>query len=288
MTHAAGLHSLTNFIAGAPVDTVDTLLETANFIRITNPTYASIQWLHPFIGAEISRDIIDKGILSELQIREYDHMNPTIRTLTLSNKDLIEIIDFIRNDILFFKKSVINRLKREQEFTLQQLGTDQTTHFIRNEIKQAEVLARENRFISNHINARTMTDEILLFSSDIRLQNNEWYDSERVLRWSRPQFQLPFFLKEAKQYLEISWASMRSKIKIKIEIVSSDNDFSFQIKLLKPDWHKKVFTLPEKISALVWLKCRVEKPFFAPNDPRELGMAFKSIRFLSNPDLISK
>ncbi|KPA17087.1 Fe-S oxidoreductase [Candidatus Magnetomorum sp. HK-1] len=280
MTHAAGLHSLTNFIAGAPLDTVDTLLETSNFIRETNPTYASIQWLHPFIGAEIARDIIDKGILSKLQIREYDHTNPTIRTLTLSNSDLREVINYMRNDILIFKKSVMHRLKREQVFALQDWETDQNSHFIKYEVEQAESLVRENRFISKHIKERTMTDEILLFTSDIRLKIDEWYDSEVELRWSRPKFKLPFFLKDTKQYLEIYWAGMRSRINIKITLVGSDKDFSFQTRLRNPNWHKKVFTFPEKLSGLVWVNCLIEKPFFAPNDSRELGMAFKSIRFL--------
>jgi len=36
--NSAGIKSLASFIAGAPIDTVDTLLETANFIRQVNPS----------------------------------------------------------------------------------------------------------------------------------------------------------------------------------------------------------------------------------------------------------
>jgi radical SAM superfamily enzyme YgiQ (UPF0313 family) len=281
MTHAAGLHSIANFIAGAPVDTVNTLLETANFIRDTSPTIASLQWLIPYIGAEVSNDIIDKGILSKSQIREYNHMTPTIHTLTLSSSELGEIIEYIRNDILRYKQSAINRLKRQQQMTLNQQKTEQISQQINYEIEQAESLLHHNQFISAHIDMTKMPDDILLYTSDIRLKSSQWHNSEFTLRWSRPVFELPFFLNEEKQYLEIYWASMRSNVNIEIILINSEGDqILLEAKVKMPAWHKKTFHISRPLKGTVWMKFKTQKPFFAPNDPRELGMAFKSIHFL--------
>jgi anaerobic magnesium-protoporphyrin IX monomethyl ester cyclase len=113
MTHAAGLKSIANFIAGAPIDTADTLLDTAKFIRQINPTYFSLRLLTPMIGAKIAEDIIARGILTVQEIRHYDHSNPTIRTETLSTKELLEIYDFICQDFLVFQKT--NDLSNKKE-----------------------------------------------------------------------------------------------------------------------------------------------------------------------------
>jgi len=286
MTRAAGLKSLASFIVGAPIDTATTLLETANFIRQIDPTYAAFQLLIPFMGTEISKEVVKEGILTAQEIREYDHTNPTIRTLTLSTQDLLEFVDFMREDFLEFKQSALRRLKRKQELQSHNIKERQIIAQLEHESKEAQSLIKEigqpeNQFFDkNTIDMTWFSDEIQLFTEDLRLRGNGWHISERTHRWSSPVFELPFFLKKEKNYIEIHWASMRPKAKIKISFSTSHGDFTLSLIITNPDWHKKMVELPRVINGPVWIKFQIHDPFFAPNDSRELGMAFKTIRFL--------
>ena len=46
--------------------------------------------------------------------------------------------------------------------------------------------------------------------------------------------------------------------------------------------------MPKALSGAVWAKFEILTPFFAPNDTRELGIAFKSIQFLETAPTLKK
>lgn len=282
-TGAEGLRTMASFIIGAPIDTVDSLLRTANFIREVDPTYIPVQLLYPFMGAKISEDIIVKGLLTSKEIRTYDHTSPAIRTLTLSTKELLDILNFMHNDILRFKKSAIYSIKRQRELKDTNLSEYQITKKIAYEIDEMEsigVSGKPKLALLDQDNDEDfiwMSDEIKPFTEDIRLRENEWHESEGGLRWSRPVFGIPFFLKEEKRYMEIHWASMRPETRIKITF---NYDLSMMLKITDPDWRIERIRLPRPLKGAIRTRFEILDPFFAPNDPRELGMALKSIRFV--------
>ena len=286
MTRAVGLKSLASFIAGAPIDNAATLLETVNFVRQADPTYAAFHVLIPFMGTGIAKEVIHKGILTVQEIREYDHTHPSIRTLTLSTQELLELADFMREDFLEFKKSVFREIRRKHE--LQALNTPEPllSAQLAHERKEAHALLKEigqpqhQFFDKDAIDMTWFSDEIQLFTEDLRLRGKGWHISERTHRWSSPVFELPFFLKNKKSHLEIHWASMRPKAEINMKFSASHGDFTLSLNITNPDWREEMIRLPQIINGPVWIKFEIRPPFFAPNDSRELGMAFKTIRFV--------
>ena len=286
LTKAADLKVFACFIIGAPIETPDTLLETLHFIRTTDPTYAPFQMLIPFIGAKISEDFIKFGLLTLSEIRAYDHTHPTIRSLSISTQEILELSDFMRKEVVNFKNSAMRRLNRRQDLQQQGLAVQRIIDQLEYETKEAACLLESTGqpnsqfFDRKHIDLSWMTDTILLCTPDIRLDPGEWHLAEKNLRWSLPVFELPFFLKHKKRYLEIYWASMRLKVKVKMILSASERDFMFSLTITDPDWHRETIELPKAINGPVWTKFEIHPPFFAPNDPRQLGMAFRSIRFL--------
>lgn len=133
-------------------------------------------------------------------------------------------------------------------------------------------------FTQNVIYDQSIGDELLCFTPDIRFANGQWYDCEKTFRWSRPTFECPFFLKEQKRYIEIHWASLRQEqVDVKISI---NDDVSLMLQIREPEWRIDRISLPEALTGIVWLKVGVLNPFLPAGDPRELGMAFQSIRFV--------
>jgi hypothetical protein len=290
MTHSAGLRSIASFIVGSPIDTWETILETANFIRGVSPTYIYILLLMPIMGTKVAEDVIAKGLLSSEEVRNYN-LCPTIRTETLSTEELIESRKFIWEDFLRYKKSDVHHIRRQREFLSEKINDSlPLDKFIRHEIQAAETLSvsdiPDNLVYYDHSSSdlEWMTDEITLFTRDIRLRHGEWHLSERNLRWSYPVFELPFFLEKPKDCLEIHWASMRPDTKIRLSFVNSDKTFSLSVSITNCDWHINTIRLGRAIQGPVWVKFEISEPFFAPNDPRELGMAFRTIRFVSASD----
>lgn len=283
----AGVKSLASFIAGAPIDSVETLLETANFIREINPTYAPINILHPFFGAPITNDVIAKGLLTPEEIRGYDHKDHIIRTETLSTKELVELVNFIKKDFLEFKKSSFYRVKRKQELKSQGLDDKKIKSELDYEINDAQFQDRhvipkaimlDKRMDISKI---TVPDAIFMDTPDIRLSDEGWHEMEKGLRWSRPIFEVPFYLTKEKNILQVSWASMKDGVKIKI-IFNDDQSIEYQLK--SSGWRTDFIYLPKGLNGMTWVKFQVLNPIKAPNDSRELGIAFKSIRFIADED----
>lgn len=285
-TRNAGLKSQASMIAGAPIDTVESLLQTANFLRGVDPDYAPTHPLIPYIGTKIAQDIIAEGILTPQEIRDYDQTKPTIRTKTLNTKELLEIVDFMRNDFRDFKISSVRGIKRRQE--LASLGIDgkDISNILDVERKEARHLIpdgvpRSLPFRKNDPRLEDLGDELLCFTSDYRFGENQWYDCEKGnFRWSHPAFECPFFLNEGRNGLEIFCASMR-KEKVDLKILINDEVPIFFC-IQEPEWRKELIPLSREIKGVIWLKVEVSKAFVPPGDPRELGLAFQSIRFVKS------
>jgi radical SAM superfamily enzyme YgiQ (UPF0313 family) len=285
-TRAAGLKCQASMIAGALIDTADTLLETANFLRETDPDYAPTHPLIPYMETKIAQDIIANGILSAQEIRTYDHTNPSIRTETLNTQELLQIIDFMRRDFVDFKKSSIRNIKRRQELTSLGYLQMQLSNLLEQERREAEYLIPDGvpRTLAlgrEDFRLKDLGEELLCFTSDFRFAQGHWYDCEEgTFRWSRPSFECPFFLKEPKGALEICWASMREeRVDVKIRI---NEEVPLFFSTQEPEWRKDQIPLSQKIWGIVWLKVEIVKAFFPPGDSRELGMAFQSIRFVNS------
>lgn len=281
-TNDAGLKSLAAFIAGAPIDTGATMRVTAEFICRTEPTYIPFSLLHPFMGTEIATDVMEKGILTSDEIRNYDHTRHTIRTQTLSTTELLEMITFIRKNYQVYKKSDARCAARRNHLKKKGLGNAEIDDLIAFEILEAEALGEHGMPTVRLMDTARgdmdwMPDQIEPFSADIRLKEDEWHESERELRWSRGRFELPFFLKEEKTHLEIHWASMREGVAVTVSI---NGDYDLTLKVTDPGWRVERIELPGRLKGRVWAGFMVADPFFAPNDPRELGMAVKKICFV--------
>ena len=281
----AGIKSLASFIAGAPIDTVDTLLETSSFIRQVNPTYAPVQLLFPFFGAPLTNDIIQRGLLTPEEIRNYDHTDHIIRTETLSTKELVELVDFIRMDFFEFKKSPYSRMKRKRELEFQGLKTNEAQAQLVYEIEDAKFQDRHlvGAFPKaimldkrTDLSKMTLPDSIYMDTPDIRLNESGWHEREKGLRWSRGEFEIPFYFEKEMSIMQVRWSAMRKKAKIKIRF-NSDKILVYEIK--SPGWRIDNISIPIGLKGAVWVKFEIQKPFSAPNDPRNLGVAFKSNRF---------
>jgi radical SAM superfamily enzyme YgiQ (UPF0313 family) len=284
-TRNANLKSQASMIAGAPIDTVETLLQTANFLRETDPDYAPTHPLIPYMGTKIADDIINEGILTPEEIRTYDHTKPLIRTKTLRTDELLEIIDFMRNDFQEYKISNLRSIKRRHELIAGGIDEKQITDILQEEKREAAFLVpdgvpRQVAFRRDDSRLKDLGDELLCFTSDIRLTESHWYECERgFFRWSYPFFECPFYLADPKDTLELFWASMR-KEKVSLKIwVNEEPAISFSIQ--KPDWRKDQIPLPKMLKGIVWLRVEILSPFFPQGDSRKLGLAFQSIRFLS-------
>lgn len=281
----AGIKSLASFIAGAPIDTVDTLLETSNFIRQVNPTYAPVQLLFPFFGAPLTDDIIQRGLLTPEEIRNYDHTDHIIRTETLSTQELVELVEFMRNDFAEFKKSAYSRMKRKRELEAQGFSRDKVKAELDFEIEDAKF---QDRYLvgafpkaimldkRNDLSKLSLPNSIFMDTPDIRLNEAGWHEREKNMRWSRVEFEIPFYFKNEMPVMQVSWATMRKYTKINISF-NSEKSINYEIK--SPGWRIDNIPIPRGLKDSVWVKFKIEKPFFAPNDPRELGIAFKNIRF---------
>ena len=70
---------------------------------------------------------------------------------------------------------------------------------------------------------------------------------------------------------------MREGTEIEVTVNGAE---PFSFKITDPDWHSDRLTLPAPIEGPTWLRMKVREPFHAPDDSRELGMAFKQIRFV--------
>jgi anaerobic magnesium-protoporphyrin IX monomethyl ester cyclase len=282
VTRQAGLSSLASFIVGAPMDTHETMRKTCEFIKQTDPTYSPVNIYHPFIGNPVTDDIIRLGILTEDQVRNYDGANHTIRTLHLSTQDLLDGVKMIRREVLAYKKSPERSRRRRLELGRAGLAHDRIEKIINYEMREAEyvkhsTIPRTRLFTGDDRDMEWMSSEINLASADIRLRDGEWHESEKTLRWSQPEFELPFFLKEKSQEIEISWAAMRKGVEVELTV---NGIKPVSLKVTDPGWRSDRVTLPDPIEGPTWLRMKVKKPFRAPNDPRELGMAFKQIRFV--------
>jgi len=288
LCRSAGIKSLATFIAGAPIDTAKTLLKTANFIRETRPSYSPVYLLHPIVGASVAEDIVARGWMTEHEVREYDNGYPTIRTETLDTKELIEIINFMISDFQTFRKSDFYRNIRKRELQAQDVNKDTISKILLYEKKENDYIENDNgipnvRFLDkDFMNMSWLPDNIVLSSRDYRIKRNEWHEIEAELnmRWSRPLFSIPFYLKNRKKILEIHWASMRAEdVCIRIYI---DETHLSDVLVDKSchDWRIDEIALFPTIEGAVWVKFEVMNPFYAPNDPRELGMAIRSIRFV--------
>lgn len=284
-TRIAGMQSLASFIAGAPIDTVDTLLETANFLRMANPTYAPVQILFPFFGAPLTKDIIDRGLLTVEEIRDYDHTDHIIRTETLSTKELIELVDFIRRDFIEHKQSPFYRVKRKQE--LEATGLENAQVMSKLDFEINDVKFQDRHVIPKAImldkgmdlSKMAIPDAIFMDTPDIRLSDAGWHDIEKGLRWSRREFEIPFYLKPAKNTLQISWSSMRNNAKVRVTL---NGEHALDHTIDSAGWRTDLIKLPKALNGDIWVKFEILNPFTAENDPRELGVAFKSIRFINS------
>ncbi len=283
-TRNAGLKSQASMIAGAPMDTVETLLQTANFLREADPDYAPTHPLIPYMGTQVAQDVIAAGILTPQEIRNYDHTKPLIRTNSLSTQELLEIIDFMRKDFNDYKTSKMHAIKRRQELISGGIDDKQIIDRLQEEKEEALFLIPDG--VPRHLSFRrddprikNVGDELLCFTSDLRFAEAQWYECEKgIFRWSYPIFECPFFLAEPKDTVEFFWASMRkNRVTLKIWI-NEELPISFSIS--KPDWRKDPVPLPKAFKGIVWLKVEILPPFFPRGDSRKLGLAFQSIRFL--------
>ena len=286
--HYAGIKSLASFIAGAPIDTVDTLLETSSFMRQVNPTYAPVQLLFPFFGAPLTNDIIQRGLLTTEEIRNYDHANHIIRTETLSTKELVELIDFIRIDFFEFKKSPYSRMKRKRELEFQ--GLDKNEVQAELDFEMEDVKFQDRHLVGSFPNTilpdkradlskLTSPNSVYMDTPDIRLNEAGWHEREKGFRWSRVEFEIPFYFEKEMSIMQISWATMQRKAKVKI---SFNNEKTLNYKIKTPGWRIDNISIPKGLKGAVWVKFEIQNPLSLPNDPRELGTAFKSIRFWEN------
>jgi hypothetical protein len=208
----------------------------------------------------------------------------------LSTEELIESRKFIWEDFLRYKKSAIHHIRRQKEFLSEKINDPlPLDKLIKHEIQAAETLAisdiPDNLVYYDHSSSDSewMTDEISVFTKDVRLKPGEWHSSERNLRWSYPVFELPFFLQQPKNFMEIHWASMRQNTKVRLSFANSHETFSLSVSITNCDWHTNTIGIGRTIRGPVRVRFEISEPFFAPNDPRELGMAFKTIRFVSAP-----
>ena len=255
MVRAAGLSSYLSFIVGAPIDTVETLLQTANFIRHIEPSYVSFHTLHPFMGTRIARDFIAEKLLSVEQIREFDNANPTTRTLTLSTEELNEMYAFLVNDFISYRNSPVRRIRRQQELRLKGLDDTQISNYLEFDRQETEAMGGNGLpaspvFDENVTDMTWMPDEISLPAPDLRLKPAEWHESEQTLRWSRPAFHLPFFLHTEKNALEVHWASMRPQASVRIALSTSAENISISHNIIKPDWHTETIRLQKAVWGL--------------------------------------
>lgn len=286
MTRRAGIRSLAGFIVGAPVDTADTVLETVNFIRKIDPTYVPMQILYPFMGTKVADDLIAQKLLTADQIRNYDHMYPTIRTASLSTTDLLELLSYIRSDILAYKKSPLRHMKRKGELIACGWERERMEIQLAYEAKEAEVCGESGMpnvvmFDSNMEDMEWMPDNIDASVADIRFKDTEWHEREEGLRWSRLLFKLPFMLREEKQALAIEWATMRPNAEVEITLTGAV-EHTITLHVTQHGWHLQTITLPKAGKGLVWMQCRVATPFRAVNDTRELGIAFRKAGFIQD------
>ena len=287
MRSVPGLKSFAGFIAGAPIDTRETLTSIANFIKETDPTYGLIQVLHPFIGATIAEDIISRGILTRKEIREYDHHRHTIHTETLSTQDLLQLVDFIRNDIFEYKISSERRKRRQRELLplLQENNTDIDLLIACEESEAKEVLAygvpQSQLFDKNCADLSSLNDTFCLALPDNRISNKYWHESEKTFRWSKATFKVPFFLHHERRILKVEWASMRHRVEVVIVIDDTRRVLTYSVDINDLDWHIDSINLLKPLKDAVWVTFNVREPFFAQNDTRELGMAVKKIFFIA-------
>ncbi|MBT5471313.1 MAG: B12-binding domain-containing radical SAM protein, partial [Nitrospina sp.] len=289
--NSAGIKSLASFIAGAPIDTVDTLLETANFIRQVNPSYAPVQLLFPFFGAPLTDDIVKRGLLTPEEIRDYDHTDHIIRTETLSTKELVDLVDYLRIDFAEFKKSPYSRMKRVKALEAQGLDKEEVSAELAFELEDA---AFQDRHVVGAFPKAIMLDKrtdlsemafgdvISMDTPDIRLSDAGWHEREKGLRWSRTEFEIPFHFKKEISVLQVSWAAMRENAKVEI---SFNEKQTLEYEIESPGWRIDNILIPMGLKGTVWVKFKIPEPFFAVNDSRELGIAFKRIEFLKNAPL---
>lgn len=279
-----GLKSFAGFIAGAPPDTEETLAAIGRFIRETDPTYGLVQILHPFIGATIADDITSRGILTQQEIREYDHTRHSIRTETLSTADLVRIVDEISQEVFDYKLSPERRQRRRRELSAVLGDTAAVEAHIRHEEVEARVVReqgvpRHQFFDRNSADLTSVADHVNPGQPDNRLDIRHWHDSERTFRWSLPRFELPFFLPRPCRKLRLEWAPMRPGVTVCLVLDNEQGRQSLELAVTGVDWHEDVLELPEPVRGGVWLTCEISSAFFAPNDIRELGMAVRRIAF---------
>ncbi|MBN4071816.1 B12-binding domain-containing radical SAM protein [bacterium AH-315-F18] len=297
----AGMKTLCSFIAGAPIDTAETLLTTANFIREIDPTYAPINILHPFMGAPVTTEIIKRGLLTAEEIRAYDHTGHIIRTETLDTKELEDIVDWIRQDFLSFKQSKIFRVKRLSELAASGRIADPVKAEAEVDYEVLEAQYAEQHVIVKSVlidhsgsGLKWLNDHVLMDTPDIRLDHEGWHLQEKGMHWSRPKFVIPFYLGEERDLIELVCNPMREGASITVSIQRSGEDAKqankqgpkpMVIDLDQPGWAEYRLPLPEAILGEAWLTVEFDQAFTAPGDPRELGGAFRKISFLNRDDL---
>jgi hypothetical protein len=238
------------------------------------------------MGTPISQDIIEAGILAPEEIRSYDHTRPSIHTKTLSTKELLEVVDFLRHDFREFKRSRVREIRRRQELSAQRFERKHISDRLEEERRESQYLIPEGvppilLFQREDPRIKDLGDELHCFTSDIRMAANEWHDCEQgVFRWSRPTFECPFFLKDGKDFLEIFWATMRDEpVEMQLSINQSP---LIRVNLPGPEWRTDQIPLSREIRGTIWLKVEVSKPFHPQGDSRELGVAVQRIRFLKS------
>jgi radical SAM superfamily enzyme YgiQ (UPF0313 family) len=285
---SAGIQSLATFMAGAPIDTAQTLIETANFMREACPSYAPLYLLHPILGAPMTNDIIARGLMTKDEIRDYDNGHPTVRTETLNTDELIELVRFVMADYRRFRSSGAYRIKRTQELRSQRVPVERISKLLEYERKENEYSETDNGIPNVRLLDRDLTDmswlpdQIALASREYRIKRDEWHEiePELAMRWSRRAFAIPFYLKEKKRFLEVHWASLRGE-EVRVRLQFDDAPpVDFVLDKASHDWRTDRIALSSAAKGGIWVKFEVLNSFCPPNDPREVGMAVKSMRFV--------
>jgi len=286
-TREAGLKSQASMIAGAPLDTSETLLQTSNFLRIADPDYAPTYPLIPYVGTAISMDILQRGILTEYDIRNYDMEHPIIRTDTMNTKDLLDIISFMRKDFCLYKHSAARRVRRIKEIREQEDDITQCNLILATEEKEADAAyanggvpifhevipgSAETCFYGEHLDAN---------SGDYRFQFGGWFAiEEKKFRWTNQTVKIPFYLPKPVNELIIIWNSFRN-IPVKVDALLNENIVA-QVDINQAGWKSEQIFLETESCGEIWLELRIINTWNPPNDSRTLGVAIQKIYFETN------
>jgi len=89
LCHQYGIKTLLFFVLGLPWESEKTIKETIDFAKELPGTFYNFSIAYPFPGTEFAKIAKKNNLLTKSSLYGFDYANPVIRTLFLTNDDLI-------------------------------------------------------------------------------------------------------------------------------------------------------------------------------------------------------